>query len=362
MNILGIETSCDETAAAVVKDGTKILSNVIASSSEMHAKTGGIMPEQAARAQIQSIIPVIEKAIADSLQSSAFSNKKAVGQRQLAVDHVDAIAVTAGGPGLIGSMLVGVETAKTLSYLWKKPIVPVVHLFAHVYANWLTENSKPKFPAIVLTVSGGHSDILLMSKHGKFEWIGGTRDDAAGETFDKCARLLGLPYPGGPSIAKEAARFQLPSSSSPLKLFPRPMIDSDNFDFSFSGLKTSVLNRLTDNPVNKSSLPKYAAEIQEAIVDSLVAKSVRAIEKYKPISFLLAGGVAANNRLREKLRTAIQNQKDLEFHVPPIPLCTDNATFIASYAFFNYTPMLWNSIRAITDPFEAAVFYGNIKG
>jgi len=191
MNILGIETSCDETAAAVIKDGTKILSNVVASSADMHAETGGIIPENAARQQIKSIIPVITSVL----------EKAKIGS-----EEIDVIAVTSG-PGLIGSLLVGIETAKTLSLLWDKPIIPANHLSAHIYANWISNKKVPEFPALALVVSGGHTDIVLMKDHGKLEWIGGTRDDAAGEAFDKTARLLGLPYPGGPAISAEAEKY-----------------------------------------------------------------------------------------------------------------------------------------------------------
>ncbi len=324
MRILGIETSCDETAAAVVENGTKILSNIIASSAEMHIETGGIIPEQAARQQVRSLVPVIEKA----------------GVKQ---EAIDAIAVTYG-PGLIGSLLIGVETAKTLSHLWKKPIIPVNHLVAHIYANWL-EDKKPEFPALALVVSGGHTDLVLMKKHGDIKWIGGTRDDAAGEAFDKTARLLGLPYPGGPAIAAEATKFKTRNPKFKLKLFPRPMIDKDNFDFSFSGLKTAVLNKTKAK--EKISAEQLSAEVQEAIVDVLVKKSLRAVKKYKPQSFLLAGGVAANKRLREKFKSEIKNQElKVKFFVPKPKFCTDNAAYIASCSHFNYSPIPWRKLTA----------------
>lgn len=351
MIILGIETSCDETAAAVVQDGTNILSNVVASSVGMHVKTGGIIPENAARQQIKSIIPVINNALVDSLQSTVDRSLKVI-------DLIDAVAVTIG-PGLIGSLLVGVETAKTLSYLWKKPIIPVNHLIAHIYANFLTtdslikqssvnSNQLPKFPILALVVSGGHTDLVRMKEHGKIEWLGGTRDDAAGEAFDKCARLLGLPYPGGPAISREAEKhlshLQVISYKS-LKLFPRPLSGNNSFDFSFSGLKTSVYNYLKSQKSKVDRL-KLSAEIQEAIIDSLVIKSTSAIKKFKPKSFVLAGGVASNIRLREKLDRVVGNMKFCEFHVAPTPLCTDNAAPVASCAFFNYHPIDWKEISA----------------
>lgn len=311
MRILGIETSCDETAAAVVKDGTKILSNVMTSSVELHQKTGGIIPEVAAREQVRCIIPVIEEAL---------------------TSKIDVIAVTIG-PGLIGSLLVGVETAKTLAYVWKKPIVPVNHLQAHLYANWL-EDKKPRFPTIGLVVSGGHTDLVLMKNHGKLKWLGGTRDDAAGECFDKTARLLGLSYPGGPAIEKTAQK----GNSQAFDL-PRPMIKQKNFDFSFAGLKTAV-SRVTKEQKTKIKKEDLAASIQQAIVDVLVEKTVRAAEKYKVKSVLLAGGVAANKKLREKMKL------EINLFVPPPKLCTDNATYIAACAYFNYQPISWQKIKA----------------
>lgn len=344
MIILGIETSCDETAVALVEDGTRVLSNVIASSSDFHIKTGGIIPEAAARKQIEFIIPVL---------------KKAVGR--VSVAKIDAIAVTAGGPGLIGSMLVGVETAKTLGIAWNKPVVPVVHLLAHLYANFiesqnsnLKTQSNPQFPAMVLTVAGGHTDLILMKGHGNFEIIGQTRDDAAGETFDKTARILGLPYPGGPSIATEAARFQI--ANTKLQMFPRPMLKEGGFNFSFSGLKTAVARKIEQlgNKIDKSQI---AAEIQEAIVDVLVQKTVKAAKHYNVKNILIAGGVAANTRLRNVL----SQKSPIPVFIPPVALCTDNAAFIASYANFNYHPADINKISAIPDSQDAILYYENLK-
>ncbi len=320
MKILGIETSCDETAAAVVENGTKILSSVVASSAEMHAKTGGVIPEAAARQQVRSILPVITETL---------GNQK----------DIAAIAVTVG-PGLIGSLLVGVETAKTLSFLWQKPIVPVNHLVAHIYANWLT-NGPPALPALALVVSGGHTDLVLMEKHGQLSWIGGTRDDAAGEAFDKSARLLGLPYPGGPSIAAEAEK--LKATNIKLDLFPRPMIGESNFDWSFSGLKTAVMREVASK--KKVDKARLAAEVQEAIVDVLVEKTLSAVKKFKPKSLLLAGGVSANARLREKFKEAVAARSlPVELKFPPAKLCTDNAAYIASFAFFNLFPVSWKNL------------------
>lgn len=360
MLILGIETSCDETAAAVVEDGTKILSNVVASSVKMHAKSGGIIPEVAAREQVRCILPVVDAAIANC---------------KLKIENLDSIAVTVG-PGLIGSLLVGVETARTLAYTWNKPIIPINHLVAHIYANWLSPSSlptpdtqltsqpHPQFPAIALAVSGGHTDLVLMKGHacppkpegrrrGKIRWLGGTRDDAAGECFDKCARVLGLGYPGGPAISTAAEKFKISNLKFKIEL-PRPMIESNDFDFSFSGLKTAVLREVkkltpTTHPrltTHNSQLTHYLSfEIQEAITDVLVEKTIRAAEKYKVKSILLAGGVAANSRLREKIKSSIINhQSSINLFIPPPALCTDNAAIVASCAFFNYKPINWQKI------------------
>lgn len=333
MKILGIETSCDETAASIVKDGTKTITNVIASSADMHAKTGGVIPENAAREQIKSILPVINEAM-----------------KNMSERDIDAIAVTFG-PGLIGSLLVGVETAKTLSRLWDKPIIPVNHLVGHIYANWLDKNEVPKFPALALVVSGGHTDLVYMKGHGKIKYIGGTRDDAAGEAFDKTARLLGLYYPGGPNLSKEAEKFIKKNKTKKLNLFPRPMINEDNFDWSFSGLKTAVAREVKDKKLTQNEIEHISAEVQEAIVDSLIEKVIKAIEVYKPKSFLLAGGVAANSRLREKFQARIPSGDSgkvprIRFHIPEIKLCTDNAAYIASAAFYNNKKVPWQKINA----------------
>lgn len=327
MNILGIETSCDETAAAVVQDGTKILSSVVASSQKLHTKTGGIIPEAAAREQVKSIIPVITQAL---------KNQK----------NIDAVAVTQG-PGLIGSLLVGVETAKTLSLIWQKPVIPINHLVAHIYANWVNNTTIPKFPLIALVVSGGHTDLVLMKAHGKIKWLSGTRDDAAGEAFDKTARLLGLPYPGGPVISKLADKYIKANKEDKLTLFPRPLIHDKSLDWSFSGLKTAVIREIGNTKLSSKKQEYYSAQIQEAIVEILVDKTLKAVENYNAKNLLLAGGVAANKRLREKFTSEINSKEDkIYFHVPEANLCTDNAATIASAAFFNYHPIAWNKIDA----------------
>lgn len=347
MKILGIETSCDETAAAVVENGKKTVSNIVSSSQELHKKTGGIIPEIAAREQIRCIIPVINEALKVSkngnnnkLDSSIKSLKSFI------IKEIDAIAVTVG-PGLIGSLLIGVETAKTIAYVTGKPIVPVNHIFAHSYANWLAFDEKPKFPAIVLVVSGGHTELFLYKDHGKIKWLGGTRDDAAGETFDKTARLLELGYPGGPAIAAAAA---IINNNINIKL-PRPMIDEDNLDFSFSGLKTATLREInklkTLRQFNNLTIKQLAYEIQESITDVLVNKTLKAAKQYNVQSILLGGGVAANQRLKEKFELRIENCKlKIYLFIPPPSICTDNAAYVASFAYYNYHPIPWQKIQA----------------
>ncbi len=330
MKILGIETSCDETAAAVVADGKTVLSNVIATSAQMHIATGGIIPETAARQQVKFIIPVISKALKEA---------------KLTYKDIDAIAVTYG-PGLIGSLLVGVETAKTLAYIWQKPVIPVNHLIGHIYANWVNNMYLPKFPAIALVVSGGHTDLVLMQSHKDLKWIGGTRDDASGEAFDKCARLLDLPYPGGPNISA-AAETYLKHNTKNLKLemFPRPMIYEDNFDWSFSGLKTAALRETKNLTPNTKDRERLAAEVQEAIVDVLVNKTIKAVKIYKPKSLLLSGGVSANNRLRERFESSVLSLKfSVKLFLPEKSLCTDNAVMTAVAAYYRKRNIAWKDI------------------
>lgn len=350
MKILGIETSCDETAAAVVEDGRKILSNVLASSSRLQSETGGIIPEVAAREHTTSIIPVVKKA----LSSAAFLGKKRIGKTnsewlmKWALANIDAISVTAG-PGLIGCLLIGVEVAKTLSYIWKKPIVPAVHTLSHLYANWLTDEPEPKLPAIVLTVSGGHTDIIFMKNHGEFKILGSTKDDTAGEAFDKIARLLELPFPGGPQIEKLAKK----AKGLNLNL-PRPLLGKKGFDFSFSGLKTAAIKEFKSGKYDKSIL---AASVQDAICDVLVKKTLSSLEKFKANTILLAGGVAANKSLRKRL---VENSP-VPVRIPPINLCTDNAAFVASYAYFNYKPIPWSKIQAESDTESSLEKYAKVE-
>ncbi len=310
MLILGIESTCDETSASVVEDGKKILSNVVASSALMHQKYGGIVPEVAAREQIKVIIPTIEECI----------NKSGIEWKD-----IDAIAI-AYGPGLVGSLLIGTETARTLAVVWDKPLIGVNHLVGHIYANWIERNDYPQFPLIALVVSGGHTDLILMKDHGKFKWLGGTRDDSAGEAFDKVARILGLGYPGGPEIERVARQSE---KSGPFK-FPRPMVGSGDFDFSFSGIKTAVVNQVKGNRFDKSLI---AYEFQEAVIDVLTKKTFKAAKKFGAKSIVIGGGVAANSGLRERM-SVLSKQYEIEIFAPDKSLSIDNGAMIAAAAFF----------------------------
>ena len=314
MNILAIESSCDETAAAVVKDGTTILSSIIASSSAMHEKYGGIVPEVASREQLKCILPTITEATKNI--------------------PYDAIAVTIG-PGLIGSLLIGVETAKTIAYVTKKPIIPVNHVLAHLYANFLVLNQTIIFPVIGLVVSGGHTELFLMKSPKALKWLGGTIDDAAGEAFDKTARLLGFGSRGGLAIQEVSGK------ESSIKL-PRPLMHDDTLNFSFSGLKTAIIREWQKHSTHDEKLvSEFAYEVQESITDVLVSKTMKAVELYGAKSVLIGGGVSANLRLREKFKKPAIN-----FFAPPIELCTDNAAYIGSYAFFRGEPIDWHAIEA----------------
>ena len=330
MTILGIETSCDETAAAVVRidkdNKIELLSNVVATSLSLHAKTGGIIPEVAAREQVKFIIPVIEQAL------KVLKNPR---------EEIDAIAVTIG-PGLIGSLLVGVETARTFTYVWDKSLIQVNHLFGHIYANFIGEN-KIEFPAIALIVSGGHTDLVLMKNHQDIKWLGGTRDDAAGEAFDKTGRLLSLPYPAGPQIEQLAITVK-----KDLYHFPRPLIGSDDFDFSFSGLKTAVLRKVQKHDkLDNETISNICYSLQEAVFDLLIKKTFKAAKQFNVKSILLGGGVASNQTLRNKFESEILNhESSIKFFVPDKKFCTDNAAMIAAAAFFNHEATDWRKVSA----------------
>ncbi len=304
MKILGIETSCDETAAAVVEDGVRILSNQIASQVEIHARYGGVVPEVASRQHILAIIPIIEQAMAEA--KATWSD-------------INGIAATIG-PGLAGSLLVGVNVAKAIALAHSLPITGINHLEGHIYANWLADHSID-FPLVCLIVSGGHSDLILMKGHGNYVLLGRTRDDAAGEAFDKAARILGLGYPGGPAI-EQAAR----KGTASIQL-PRAWLKGTN-DFSFSGIKTALLRLAEDGKI--SSKADAAASFQEAVIDVLVTKTVAVAKELRVNQILLAGGVAANELLRQWL---VKNSP-LPVLIPPPVLCTDNAAMIAACGYY----------------------------
>ena len=305
MLVLGIESSCDETAAAVVRDGVEILSNEVASQVDIHARYGGVVPEVASRQHLLSVVPVLEKCLAEA---------------SVTLTDIDAVAVTAG-PGLAGSLLVGVNFAKSLAFGAGKPLIGVNHLEGHIYANWLN-GEQPEFPVLALIVSGGHTDLVYMKGHGDYDIIGRTRDDAAGEAFDKAARLLNLGYPGGPAVDK-AARGGKPT----LKL-PRAVIRNSR-DFSFSGLKTALYRLVQTGQI--TSAEDAAASFQEAVVRVLVTKTIAAAEEYGVNGILLSGGVAANSRLRERMAA----DSPIPVLIPPLKLCTDNAAVIASCGYFH---------------------------
>jgi len=313
MNILGIETSCDETSAAVLTDGRELRSNIIASQIDLHAKTGGVVPEVASRQHVTQINAVVAEALSEA---------------GIGFGDLSGIAV-ANRPGLLGALLVGVSAAKTLAYALNIPLLAVHHIEAHIYANWLVD-PEIEFPVICLVASGGHSELFLVRGHGDYVILGRTRDDAAGEAFDKSARILGLPYPGGVSIDKLARGGGNPNAV-PL---PRAQLGPDSLDFSFSGLKTAVLNAYKDPALSGISLPDWAASVQEAIVSALVAKTLKAAQLNGVSHVLLAGGVAANSRLQSAMREACA-AANLRLTLPPPRLCTDNAAMIACAGYYH---------------------------
>ena len=316
IRILGIETSCDETAAAVVENGRLILSNVVASQIDLHAQFGGVFPEVASRQHIKTIYPIIDQALQ---------------QAHMTLKDLDAIAVTRG-PGLPGSLVVGMNTAKGLALGSGLPLIGVSHLEGHLYSAWVykpdsTPPNLPKFPLAALIVSGGHTELVLMKDHLHYQHLGATLDDAAGEAFDKVARLLGLEYPGGPSIQNAS------TDGNPVAFsFPRAWLD-DSWDFSFSGLKTAVMREVRQKESRKSlPVADLAASFQAAVVDVLVTKTIKAAKEYSAKNILIAGGVSANRALRH----SIQMNATCPLHIPPIWLCTDNAAMIAGAGYFRF--------------------------
>jgi N6-L-threonylcarbamoyladenine synthase len=308
--VLGIETSCDETAAAVVEDGRRVRSSVVSSQVDLHARFGGVVPEVASRAHVELFMPVLAEAL---LAAGVVDDSS----------KVDAVAATVG-PGLIGSLLVGVSAAKALALVWDVPFVAVNHLEAHLYAAFLEEPDL-QLPLVVLLVSGGHTMLVSMEDHGRYRLLGQTVDDAAGEAFDKVARFLDLGYPGGPLIDQ----LSLKGDASAIR-FPRPMLN-DGYDFSFSGLKTSVVNHVRKHPEVASA--DVAASFQEAVVDVLLTKARRAVHEVGATGLCLAGGVAANSRLRERALD-LCTEDGLRAFVPSRAMCTDNAAMIAAAGWY----------------------------
>ena len=305
--ILGIETSCDETAAAIVRNGKEIISNVVASQIESHKRFGGVVPEVASRHHVENITIVVEEAMK---------------QADMTWTDIDAIAVTEG-PGLVGALLIGVNAAKAIAFAHQKPLIDVHHIAGHIYANRLEKDFE--FPLLALIVSGGHTELVLMQAHGQYEVIGETLDDAAGEAYDKVARILELPYPGGPQID------QLAKEGDPVVDFPRAWLKAGSFDFSFSGLKSSVINYVHNKEQRNEAVDKsiVAASFQESVVDVLVEKTYQAAMKYGVQQVIVAGGVAANSSLRHNIQARFA-PSNIPVQIPPLQLCTDNASMIAA--------------------------------
>ncbi|MBC1247667.1 tRNA (adenosine(37)-N6)-threonylcarbamoyltransferase complex transferase subunit TsaD [Listeria booriae] len=327
--ILGIESSCDETAVSVVRNGKEMLSNVVASQIESHKRFGGVVPEIASRHHVEQITIVLEEALE---------------QAGVTMADIDAIAVTEG-PGLVGALLIGVNAAKTLAFIHNKPLIGVHHIAGHIYANRF--ETEMQFPSLSLVVSGGHTELVVMHEHGRFDIIGETRDDAAGEAYDKVARTLGLTYPGGVQIDK------LATTGEDSFHFPRAMMEDASYDFSFSGLKSSFINtvhnlRQKEMALNEADL---AASFQASVVDVLVAKTIRAAKEYDVKQLLLAGGVAANRGLRERLTEQVASElPDVTLIIPPLSLCGDNAAMIAAAGTIMYEQGVFSDLAMNANP------------
>jgi len=382
MKVLSIETSCDETSIALIKKESvfEILSNIVASQAKIHEKFGGVYPTLAKREHQRNLIPVLTETLKkagflEKLQNSRLRTQKSKPEVKILKEilgrekylfkklekflkkyqkpKINAIAVTVG-PGLEPCLWVGVNFARALGFFWQLPIIPINHLEAHIFANFLNEeqtiNNKQLFPAVCLIISGGHTQLILMRDFGKYKILGETRDDAAGECFDKTARILGLGYPGGPAIEQEAAQFKYREPTS--VTLPRPMIHQKNYDFSFSGLKTAVLydfkKRSSKERKSKQYIREMAAEIQQAIIDVLIKKTIRATKENKVKTIILGGGVAANKELRRQLREKIEKElPDAYYLKPDLSLCTDNAAMIGVTAFYHLNERKsWQEIEA----------------
>ena len=312
MYILGIESSCDETSISVVKDGKEEISTVVSSQIDIHKSYGGVVPEIASRNHVKNITIVLEECL-----------EKA----KMTMEDIDAIAVTYG-PGLIGSLLIGLEAAKTLAFIHNKPLVPVHHIAGHIYANSLVKEMT--YPLLALVVSGGHTDLILMEEEYKFKKLGGTLDDAIGEAYDKVSRVIGLPYPGGPKLDK------LAHEGTPNYKLPVPLKD-DSYNFSFSGLKSAVINLAHNEEQRGREIVKedLAASFQKVAVEEIVNKTKKAIKDFKINNLIVAGGVAANSEVRDEI-TKLCEEEHISFSFPPIKYCTDNAAMIAAAGYFAY--------------------------
>ncbi len=310
--ILGIESSCDETSFSIVKNGRENIATIIASQIDIHKDYGGVVPEIASRNHVKNITIVLEECL-----------EKA----NMKMEQIDAIAITYG-PGLIGSLLIGLEAAKTLSFIYNKPLIPVHHIAGHIYANSLVKELE--FPLLAIVVSGGHTELIKMIDHYKFKKLGGTVDDAIGECYDKVARVIGLPYPGGPKLDKLAQKGQ------PTYKLPVPLKD-DSYNFSFSGLKSAVINLVHNEEQRNREIKKedLAASFEKSAVGSIVLKAKKAIKNEKVKHVILAGGVAANNKLRNEI-IKLGNEMNVDISVPPMKYCTDNAAMIAAAGFYAY--------------------------
>jgi N6-L-threonylcarbamoyladenine synthase len=374
MRILGIETSCDETAASVIdgkRDKIFVLSNIVSSQIEIHKKYGGVVPEVAAREHVLNILPVVNEALVEAnlTPQPPLLIRRGDGAERRG-RGIDAIAVTIG-PGLITSLIAGIETAKALSYAWNIPVIGVNHIEGHIYANFITPHSPlvkgakentplirgaggVQFPALILTVSGGHTMLVLMKGHGKYKTIGETVDDAAGEAFDKAAAMLGIGYPGGPVVSAYADKFKI-TPQPPLSggRLPRPMINSKDYNFSFSGLKTALLYQIQKdpkyNPEASGQISNYCAEFQQAVIDVLIYKTIKAAKNFKVKTIMLSGGVAANIELRKQMAEAVKIQvPHSKFHIPSLQYTTDNAAMIAAAGYYKairkeFTP--WQKLK-----------------
>ncbi len=326
--ILALESSCDETAASVNKNGLEVLSNVVSSQVDLHKKFGGVVPEIASRKHLELLLPVIDQALEEA---------------GLEFKDLDAVASTYG-PGLVGGLLVTLTAAKTISLALNIPLIGVNHIAGHIYANFIA-NPEIKKPLLCLTISGGHTDLLYFENLRGYKILGRTIDDAAGEAFDKISRFLGLGYPGGPAIEKAAV-----SGKKDAVDFPRADL-GNSYDFSFSGLKTSVMNYVNNEEQrgNQLNINDLAASFQEAVVDSLSSNLIQAVKKYDVKSVVLSGGVAANNRLRSVIAERLE-KFDLNLYYPPLELCTDNAAMIGAVAYYQYLDRDFASLSISADP------------